>query len=122
MRLADAGTISKGYCGLATGNATSRKIPAALVAPAITDRAEVAPSPAMISRRLSSLSRKNWRRLNVVVARLLRAPFVRRAIRSQLAVNREFLFGFVPFAGAAISYRQIVVRRWVAFLKACRHL
>lgn len=102
----DVGTIPNGCCGGAV--AACRRL-AGETESANAEIAEAAPSPAIISRRLSNLLRKHLRRLKVVAAELLRAPFFRWTTRSQLAVNRKFLFSLVAFTRAAERDRQIVV-------------
>src|ERR1700742_1301217 len=106
MPLADAGTISKGYwgeVGVPCGVVAARNKPAGDNEFANKESPEVAASPEISSRRLSSVSRKDLRRLKVVAARLLRAPSVRRTLRGHLSMNRKFLFGLFALAGAAVG-------------------
>src|SRR5579863_8555633 len=105
MPLADGGMISKGYWAAPPGVTAARKTSDKPGSPPNPAKAEAAPKPAIISRRLSNPSWKSLRRLKVVVAKLLRAPFVRRAVRGQLAVNRKFLLGIIALAGTAVSHR-----------------
>lgn len=111
MPLADPGTISKGYCGGPTAELIiPRHRHVVGEKPANTENAEVAPSLAIISRRLSNLSGENLRRLKVVASELLRAPSVRRTVRSQLTVNRKLFFSLFALACAAVGDGQVVVR------------
>src|SRR5580693_7184433 len=109
MPLADAGTISKGYCGATTSEFMAARYRHVGEKPANAENAEVAPSLAIISRRLSNLSGENLRRLKVVASELLRAPSVRRTVRSQLTVNRKLFFRLFALAGAAVGDGQVVV-------------
>src|SRR6202000_1733320 len=106
MPLFDAGTISNGYRGVSVA---ARNKFAGDNDPANSESPEVAASPATISRRPRKPARKSLRRLKVIPAKLLRTPFVRWTIRSQLAVNRKFFFGFIPLARAAVGHCEVVV-------------
>src|SRR3984957_7324401 len=118
MPLSDEATISNGYCGAAVTFANNL---CGDEKPADTESAEVAASPATISRRLSSLLRKELRRLKFVAAKLLRAPRVRCRLVGPLVVDPEFLFGLLASAKPAVCQCQVVVSRRIAFFQSrCR--